>query len=70
MLTAALLSIDKEKLVLTNIYKGLVIYPVVYPYHEIFYSRTSHCGSVEMSLTSIFEHVGSIPRLTQDPALC
>ena len=27
--------------------------------------RTSHCGSVEMSLTSILEDVGLIPDLTQ-----
>ena len=35
-------------------------------------SRTSHCGSVEMNLTSILEGVGLIPGLTEqvkDPAL-
>ena len=36
------------------------------------YIGSSHCGSVEMNLTSIDEDVGSIPGLAQwvnDPAL-
>ena len=35
------------------------------PYFKIDSQGSSHCGSVEMSPTSIHEDVGSIPGLTQ-----